>query len=377
MKEMDFDAIAPYGDERLQPALQRLFKEAKFISIIQFLFPDSTVEEVKERAFKSKSIDEFYNNFLFQATKVVIDRTCTSFTYSGIENLEADKSYLFISNHRDIILDSSLLNYALCENQRVLCQSGIGNNLVANQWIEDIVRINKLFIVQRELKGMELYEHAKVISRYIDEAITKRSQSVWLSQREGRTKDGFDTTQGSVLKMLALQTDMEMLEYFENIRLVPISISYEYEPCLVSKVYETCQKNLGQAYIKQKDDDLRNIISGITNQKGKVHINISKPFTINKQEVDGQNKNQRMLHLQKHIDNCIYKGYKLFQSNYIAHDILEESNAHEKHYTSQEMAEFKQHLYAQISEINVSRDLAKHTALKLYANPVYNAKNVH
>src|SRR5690606_17392988 len=208
------------------------------------------------------------------------------FTYSGFEKLDSNTAYLYVSNHRDIILDTSLLNVALFENNLIMTASAIGDNLVNKPFLLALSKLNRNFLIRRELSPREMLMSSKLVSEYIQNLLLEEKRSVWIAQREGRTKDGNDRTQQGVLKMLALaNNEGSIMQYFKKLKIIPVSISYEFDPTDVLKMPELMAKHYDQEYVKSSNEDFNTILKGATGQKRKMHIHAGEMLSVELDEI--------------------------------------------------------------------------------------------
>jgi len=291
-----------------------------------------------------------------------------------LENLDKSKSYLFISNHRDIILDSAILNYLIVLEGMNTTEIAIGNNLLIEDWIEYAVKLNRAFVVRRNLPVREMLVASKKLSEYIRRNITKRNNSVWIAQREGRTKDGNDKTQVALLKMLNFSNINEFTQGFKELQIVPISISYEIEPCGISKV-EELYKRQTEGFEKTQEDDLKSMGHGLVNPKGRVHFAFGKPLT---DQIDLFAKEltigEQIEKLADHIDEQIYRNFKLWPNNYIAEDLLNNSSNNSDHYTEDQYIKFCAMLDEAVTAISGDAATICSMFLQMYVNPLLNQR---
>lgn len=371
--DSDFDAIRPYNDSEVIETIGRLIKEEAFIRFSQQLFPGFSKEMIVKALGQVKTIKDFQSNFIVRLAQHIIDHTTKGITIDGLENLDPKESYLFISDHRDIILDSALLNVMLHNNGFETTEIAIGSNLLIQPWIADLVKLNKSFVVKRNVTVREMLTSSKVLSNYIWYALNTKKSSIWIAQREGRTKDGDDRTQQSLLKMLQMSNDMTFSEHFKNLRIVPVAISYEYEPCDGLKTIEVYKKETEEEYKKTPKDDLRSMIKGMVNEKGRVNFSIGKPITeildVIEKIDDGRDKVKALADL---IDYRIHKNYKLWPDNYIAFDIVNKSNEFSHKYTPEEKDLFLKHMEKKITCDEGDQSRLNQIYLEIYANPVKN-----
>ncbi len=367
-----FDAIRPFYDAEINPAIQKVIDHPMMKALMNFAFPNVEEEQWKEQLRKTHSIRDFQCNFIYQALMQVLRKTSEGMTTSGFENLEPNTSYLFISNHRDIILDTSLLNACLFDNGLVMTASAIGDNLVQKDFLHVLSKLNRNFLVQRGLSPREMLQSSKLLSEYIGQLLLRENRSVWIAQREGRTKDGNDATHQGVLKMLGMGSDEEQLmDYFKKVKIVPVSISYEYDPTDALKIPQLMAEANKQIYIKEKNEDFMTLMSGIIGQKKHIHIHVGKvldnEIDLIKSEFD--NTNKQIQALAQVIDDSILQSYKLWPTNYIAYDLLYKTNKFQHLYNENEKSLFERRLEMRIDENDpIQRD----GFLAMYANPVVN-----
>jgi 1-acyl-sn-glycerol-3-phosphate acyltransferase len=367
-----FDSIRPYYDAEVNEAIHSAVNHPMMKALMEFTFPDVPDEEWKNQLKKTHSIRDFQCNFIYHSAQKVLAKSSEGLTTSGFEKLQMNTSYLFISNHRDIILDTSLLNVALFDHGLVMTASAIGDNLVKKSFLKTLSKLNRNFLVLRGLPPRELLESSKLMSEYIAQLLLRENRSVWIAQREGRTKDGNDATHSGVLKMLAMgSNEPKMLDYFKKIKIVPVSISYEYDPTDALKMPQLIAEAKNEIYIKEKNEDFVTLLSGIIGQKKRIHIHIGD---ILDQEIDAiaaeyDNNNKQIQALAQAIDDSILQSYKLWPTNYIAYDLLHKTNKYKDHYTEDERMLFERRLERRIDENNTQM---VESFLAMYANPVVN-----
>ncbi len=367
-----FDSIRPFYDTEVNEAIQSAVNHPMMKALMSFTFPDVEEEVWKNQLKKTHSIRDFQCNFIYQSVQKVLEKSSEGLTTSGFDKLEPNVSYLFISNHRDIILDTSLLNVALFDHGLVMTASAIGDNLVKKSFLKTLSKLNRNFLVQRGLSPRELLESSKLLSEYIGQLLLRENRSVWIAQREGRTKDGNDATHSGVLKMLAMGSDeANLIDYFKKIKIVPVSISYEYDPTDALKMPQLIAEANDEIYIKEKNEDFVTLLSGIIGQKKHIHIHVGDILNTEldkiAQEID--NKNNQIQALAQTIDDSILQSYKLWPTNYIAYDLLNKTNTYSDFYTENEKALFERRLEMKIDENNPQM---VESFLAMYANPVVN-----
>ncbi len=371
----DFEDIRPYNDSEVPQVIARLVKEDGFIRFAQQLLPSLTKEQLQERLLSLKTIDDFQGKFIAHLGNHIINSTTDGLTIDGLDKLDPKQSYLFISDHRDIILDSALLNMLLVKNNFSTTEIAIGSNLLIQPWIEDLVKLNKSFVVKRNVSVREMLMSSKKLSAYINYALNTKKSSIWIAQREGRTKDGNDKTQHSLLKMLQMNGRNDFSNYLKNLRIVPVAISYEYEPCDALKSAEICKRNTDEGFQKTAKDDLRSMIKGMVNPKGRIHFSIGKPISemldVIEEMDDSRDKIKALAEL---IDYRIHKHFKLWPDNYIAYDMIHNTNRFEKEYTDEEKKVFLKHMRVKLSNVATHDNMEQLETifLEIYANPVKN-----
>jgi len=374
MTMQKFDSIRPFYDTEINEGIRSSVNHPMMKALMNFTFPTVADEVWKEQLLKTHSIRDFQCNFIYHSVQKVLEKSSDGLSTSGFEKLEKNTSYLFISNHRDIILDTSLLNAALFEHGLVMTASAIGDNLVKKAFLLTLSKLNRNFLVQRGLSPRELLQSSKLMSEYIGQLLLRENRSVWIAQREGRTKDGNDATHPGVLKMLAMAADEpNLMDYFKKIKVVPVSISYEYDPTDALKMPQLKAEANNEIYIKEKNEDFMTLLSGIMGQKKRIHIHVGDVLDA---ELDGikaefDNANKQIQALAQAIDDSILTTYKLWPTNYIAYDLLHGTTTYASQYTDIEKAVFERRLEKRIdaqSEFEVQGILA------MYANPVVNKR---
>ena len=319
-----------------------------------------------------RNITQLQGTFIYDLLRWIINKTSSGLSCTGLEKLDKKKAYLFISNHRDIILDAALLNFLIFEKGMNTTQIAIGNNLLLYEWIEHTVKLNRAFIIKRNLASRELMEASKKVSAFIRKSITEDNLSVWIAQREGRTKDGFDRTQASVLKMINMSNKKSFTEGMNELNIVPVSISYEIEPCGLAKMKELIKKER-YGELKTNKDDLKSMSMGIFNPKGRMRFSFGDPIQVNFDEVKTkEQQNKQAQELANIIDQKIYINYKLWPNNYIAYDLLMQENQFKDKYTAEEKRKFEMMIEQAMIHIDFPITDIQERFLQIYANPVIN-----
>ena len=372
-----FDAIRPFYDTEINKALHNIANHPMMKALMNFSFPDVADDIWKEQLRKTHSIRDFQCNFIYQSVQKVLEKSSEGMTTSGFENLKPNTAYLFVSNHRDILLDTTLLNTALFEHGLVMTASAIGDNLVKKSFLKTLAKLNRNFLVQRGLTPREMLQSSKLLSEYIGQLLLHENRSVWIAQREGRTKDGNDETNPGVLKMVGMGSDEKnLMDYFKKIQIVPVSISYEYDPTDALKVPQLMAEANNEVYIKEKNEDFTNILSGALGQKKRIHIHVGKVLDaeIDAIKAENDNSNKQMVALAQVIDDAILSNYKLWPTNFIANDLVNNTNRYSHLYTENEKSLFERRLEMRIDHDN---PVALEGFLAMYSNPVVNKLKYH
>ena len=374
--KINFDDIRPFNDSEVDTHIQLLLEDAYFQHILEFIYKaPEKIEKAKLALSQIHNIKDLQYNFVYQLIEdLIIKPSIDRLTSSGLDKLDKSKSYLFISNHRDIILDSAILNYLIVLEGMNTAEIAIGNNLLIGKWIEYAVKLNRAFVVSRNLPSRELLTASRKLSEYIRRDVTINNTSVWIAQREGRTKDGNDKTQIALLKMLNLSNINEFDEGFKELQIVPLSISYEIEPCGISKV-EELYKRQTEGFEKTQEDDLRSMGHGLVNPKGNVHFAFGKPLNgqidLFAQETTVSEQIEK---LADHIDKQIYLNFKLWPNNYIAEDLTNQSSANSKYYTQDQYDKFCVLVEKAVTEIPGDQKMIRSMFLQMYVNPLLNQR---
>jgi len=367
-----FDSIRPFYDAEVNAAIREIVDDPMLEAMMQFTFPEDQAKSWKDRMKHTHSLRDFQINFIYPAVRKVLEMSSEGLTVGGFEKLEPNTAYLFVSNHRDIILDTSLLNACLYENGLVMTTSAIGDNLIKKPFLQIFSRLNRNFAIRRGLSGRALLESSQLASQFIHKSLLRENRSVWTAQREGRTKDGNDSTQKGVLKMLTLaEKGSSPFNFFEKIQLVPVSISYEYDPTDSLKIPELIAKSKEEIYVKGENEDFITLLSGIMGSKKRIHIQVNKVMTeeVRQLKKEELTQNEKLSKLGELIDQEIWKGYKLWPSNYIAHDLLHQKNQFTAQYTAAEKTSFEKRLSQKVNQEN---SLEVENFLRMYAHPVVN-----
>jgi len=401
----EFDEIRPYEASEMQQAFNDLLNDRQFSTIMKGFapwLPKGLRNGLLRLAFTGvKTPLDFQKRFMKPIVKWIIRKHTDGCTFddsklecrtesvefataqpssaapTSVENSKLytlnsklEKRYTFLSNHRDIVLDSAFLDMKLVNaGYPTTVEIGIGDNLLIYPWIKRLVRMNKAFTVRRGLTAHEMMRSSQLMSRYIHYAVTEKKENIWIAQREGRAKDSSDHTQDAVLKMLAMGGELRELN------ICPLTISYEFDPCDYLKAQEFQQKRDNPAFKKSRQDDLDNMKTGIFGYKGRVHYRCGTPINQWLAELDGLPRNEYFQQLSQRIDQEIHAGYRLYPCNYIALDRQEGTSTYADQYTSKDIERFDKYLAGQLAKISIpNKDEAflRERMLTMYANPVRN-----
>ena len=375
MNENEFEDIRPYTDAEAVEALARMSRHPMMPVVSKYLFPSVPASAMSHMLRGIGSIDQFQNEVMMGVIDGILARTSDGFTCSGIEHLKGIQGrFLAVSNHRDIVLDPALIQYVMKQAGLPFTEICVGSNLVTSQLLEDLLRSNRMIKVIRGITARELYLSSQRLSQYIRERITSGGASIWIAQREGRTKNGLDTTEQGLLKMFDMSGTGTFEENFRELNIVPMSISYEYESCDARKAREVLLRREGP-YIKKEDEDLHSILTGIRQAKGHIHLEIEAPLTAEEIfEASKCEKNDRYQSIRHLLDRRIIAGYKLWKTNYMAHDLLYDKHefAEAGKYTEQDLAAFEKYIGHKLGKLERRLDRAelRKIFLGIYAGPV-------
>ena len=368
----EFESISPYTDEQAVAALGKLADHPLLPQFSCQFFPDQNPDFLKGILKNLKSIDEFQVLVMSKFVEWVLEHTVKNFSYDGIENIDPAKRFLVLSNHRDIILDPAITQLILFRNGIPLTEIAVGDNLISSPTVEYLLRSNRMIKVVRGITARELYLSSQMLSKYIRLNITNQRSSIWLAQRQGRTKNGYDTTEQGLLKMLDMSGGDDFQKNFEELNIIPMSISYEYEPCDILKARENLISRT-QKYVKAEGEDMNSILVGIQQPKGNVHLNIGTPLTSEEIAAAAScDKNDRYQQIRRAVDKRIIEGYRLWNNNYVAYDLLNQSDKYAHLYGQSDVDQFVAYMEKQLGTVepDLDRNELKTLFLEIYANPV-------
>ncbi len=368
----EFESISPYTDEEAVVALGKLADHPLLSEFSTKFFPDQSPDFLKTILKNIKSIDEFQVLVMSKFVEWVLERTVRNFSYDGISNIDPQKRFLALSNHRDIIFDPAITQLVLFRNGIPLTEIAVGDNLVSSKTIEYLLRSNRMIKVVRGITARELYLSSQMLSKYIRLNITEQRSSIWLAQRQGRTKNGYDITEQGLLKMLDMSGSSDFQKNFEELNIIPMSISYEYEPCDILKARELVISRK-QKYVKAEGEDLNSILVGIQQPKGNVHLNIGVPLTSEEiAEAALCDKNDRYQLIRHAVDKRVIEGYRLWKTNYIAYDLVNQSYKYSHLYEPADVEQFVTYMQHQLDTVEpeINRADLRRIFLEIYSNPV-------
>jgi 1-acyl-sn-glycerol-3-phosphate acyltransferase len=372
-KNPQFDDIRPYYEEEIPAAMQRIATSDVFPLLASFVYPGESIEKIRERLCAFTTTKEFQHDTMRRVNEQVIARSTTGATISGLDRLDPDKNYLFVSNHRDIMLDASLLQYFFVINGFETTEITFGANLMMNPVVIDVGKSNKMFRVERpggDLK--EFYRKSLHLSEYIRYTIKEKKQSVWIAQRNGRTKNGIDATDQGITKMFCMSEPHNKIKALADLHIAPVAISYEWEPCDILKALELYESQYTR-YTKKPGEDLNSILTGIMQQKGRVHIELCQPISVAELSAfENQTNNEYHKSVAKLIDRRINTNYRLYPNNYIAHDLLYGNTKYHDMYTDEQYEAFLKRLSKLDKYDTCDIDRLKEIFVGIYSNPVDN-----
>lgn len=369
-----FNEIRCYSDAEASFVISQIFARPEIKKILAYVLGEDYAEYFLRTLPEMKTIDDFQRIVIIPVLMAIEHKTCTSVTLNGSEKINKEKGALYLTNHRDIVLDSAFLNIHLYLKGFNTSQIGIGNNLLIQPWIEHAVKLNKSFIVRRDGSIKEQLLISKNLSEYIRYVITERKDAVWLAQREGRAKDSNDVTQSSIIKMLNMSSKLSFVESVNELNITPIAINYEYDACDFLKAKEFQLKRDNPQYKKSPMDDLLSMQTGLIAPKGKVSYNVCDPIVVS-EEWNELAKNEQVSLLTAEIDKRIHANYILYPNNYVAADLLTNSNKFSDKYTQKDEEKFISYVDKQLNKVDIPNPdfpFLRHMIYTMYANPVLN-----
>ncbi len=378
-QEYNFSDIAPYDDSIFHEKMEQLVKEPGFLHAVKYAMPPDAVPALIEELLKIDNKHDFQTQVMFPFLEMLAKTTTSGITLGGVKYLNPSVNYTFLTNHRDIVLDASFLNLAFLRRGVPTSEVAIGNNLLIYDWITDLVRLNKSFIVKRNTGLREGLEAAKKLSAYIHHCILEKHESVWIAQREGRAKDSSDHTQESLIKMLAIGGQGTFIEKVKEINIMPVCISYEYDPNDYLKAREFLLKRRDPDFKKSQRDDLFSMETGLMQFKGKVHFQLTPRLNSKLDQIgDFKDNNKAAKHVGCLVDQAIHRSYEIFDINYVAFDLLHDTNRFARKYTEEKKEETIAYFNRQLDKVDLDdvtaeeREFMWQMMLTMYANPLRN-----
>lgn len=368
----EFESISPYTDAEAAEALSKLADYPLLSQVSQHFFPEEEPVFLKNLLKSISTIDEFQVLVMQKFVRWVLEHTAKNFSYDSINNIDPNKKFLALSNHRDIIMDPAITQLVLYTNGIPMTEIAVGDNLITNKTIEYLIRSNRMIKVVRGISARELYLSSQLLSKYIRLNITENRSSIWLAQRQGRTKNGYDITEQGLLKMLDMSGKADFQTNFEELNIIPMSISYEIEPCDILKARELVISRK-RKYVKAEGEDLNSIMVGIMQQKGNIHLNIGTPLTSDEIAAAALcDKNDRYQLIRHAVDIRVIDGYKLWKNNYVAYDLLNHSFKYSDMYDISDIEKFVSYMEHQLDSVEkeLNREDLRRIFLGIYANPV-------
>lgn len=369
---MDFEDIRPYNNLEFKAAYLRLLEYRGFQETMAMFLPDYPISQFRQNLGNFNTVEEAQRDLDKRFVDVFIAQSSKGVTLSGIENINENESYMFIGNHRDITFDPALLEYYFFVEKRKTSRIAVGDNLYSTPVLNEVAKLNKMVKVKRTGTMREKLENSHTLAAYIQQSLFEENESVWIAQRDGRTKDGNDYTKHGLVKMITLGNDQNLIETIRRMKITPVTVSYEFEPCDKLKARELAISE-HTVYQKQPGEDFNSIKQGIFGQKGRMSLTIGTPIEGELDTIPENISNNDKINLVcQLIDKQIYRNYTLYPTNYIAHDVLHQDERYREHYTEAEKTSFEHYLQAQSQAPDVSAEKMLEILLKIYASPVDN-----
>lgn len=377
--EIDFSDIAPFDDSVFKEKMKELVKEPGFLHAVRYAMPPDDIPALIEELLKIDNKYDFQQSIMFPFLEMLAKKTTAGITLGGIKYFNPGISYTYITNHRDIVLDASFLNLALLRRNLPTTEVAIGNNLLIFDWITNLVRLNKSFIVKRDTRVREALAAAKKLSAYIHYCILVKNESVWIAQREGRAKDSSDHTQESLVKMLSYGGEGSFMEKLKEINLMPVSISYEFDPNDYLKAKEFLLRRRDPQFKKSQHDDLFSMETGLLHFKGKVHFQMTPRINSRLDQIgEFKDANTAAKYVCAIIDQAIHRSYEIFTINYVAYDLLHSTGRFSSKYSESQKQEVESYIQNQLKKVEVENlteeemEYMRTMMLTMYANPLKN-----
>lgn len=375
--EMNFDAIRCYYDEDVPSKLWPLADRPEIEAFIKGAFPQVDMEQIRQTIRSCQTISDFQSKIVLYFLELLCKKSCDNIQMINADKLDSSHGHVYVTNHRDIVLDSAYLNVLLHREGKETCEIAIGNNLFAAPWIEDLVRINKSFVVRRDLTGRQMLESSKILSSYIRQEVHDKNLCVWIAQREGRSKDNSDQTQSSVIKMLAMGgPSRDLMQNIRDLHVVPVAISYEFDPCDYLKAAEFQLKRDNPEWKKTKADDVKSMVTGMQGYKGRVRYTVTDELNpIFDQFPWINDKTAQVNCVCQTIDRALHGAMELYPVNYLAYDLKYQTSKYADMYSAEERDKAANYLNGQLAKIDIpnrDEEFLWQMLLTMYSNPVAN-----
>ena len=375
--EFDFEDLRPFNDSEAKDVLRSVSLDDLLPSVMHYLYPGRKVEEMRNQLLSLSTIRDFQEHIMVPGIREAVRKTSTNLTMKGLEKIQHNTKHIYIANHRDIVLDAALLDVYLIENGMDSLQITFGSNLMKGDFVVNIGKLNKMFRIMRGGNIRDFYRNSVEVSSYMRKMVCQENESVWIAQRNGRTKDGMDKTELGVLKMFALSSDKSFVDNLDELSITPVCISYEYEPCDFLKTAELYISRY-QKYVKAENEDLNSILTGFKQYKGDIHLSITDPITRDElQRCDESDKNEKFEQLARLIDQRIDNCRTYYKTNYIAYDLLESSRPYDSKYTVAEKDDFIEYMETGLDNLGIAADKSelRDIFLHIYANCLISKNN--
>ncbi|MDD2550998.1 MAG: 1-acyl-sn-glycerol-3-phosphate acyltransferase [Dysgonamonadaceae bacterium] len=380
LRETTYDDIRPFNDSEVKKAIDSLLRDEQFKKTVESIILPISWTDFSAGMRNYETISDFQENVIYTLISKFIQKNIDKLELTNPANVDISQSNTYISNHRDIILDAALFNILLHEKGYQTTEVAIGDNLLIYPWITTLMKLNRCFIVKRGVSIRQVIIESKHLSNYIHQRVTADNQSVWIAQREGRAKDSNDRTQTSLLKMLSLVNSKNPIEPLKALNMVPLSVSYEYDPCDYLKAKEYQLKRDFSDYKKSNEDDLENMLTGIVGYKGRVCFKLGKPLNEKIDSItDTHNRTTILQEVANLIDEEIFRNYEFYPHNYVAYDLIKDADKFTDKYTAEEKETFIAYVDKQIDKIDIQNkdtDFLKEKIIEMYANTLINHLSV-
>ena len=371
-----FDAIRPFEPDELPVVYERLIGNDQFRAVAGHVFPGVPFDMLAAKMRSCATNIDFQKAFCYAFLKNLLAKASLGCDFDSSE-IDLSHRHTFVSNHRDIVLDSALLDVLLVDNgSTTTCEIAIGDNLLSLPWVKDLVRINKSFIVERAVGMRQMLVSSKRLSEYMHLVVGTKHDNVWIAQREGRAKDSDDRTQESIIKMMAMGGEGSLVERIRSLHIVPLAISYEFDPCDFLKAREYQLRRDVEGWKKGPTDDIVSMQTGIMGYKGHIHYHAAQCIDAWLDTLDADMpKGEFFAAVARHIDEQIFSRYRLYPNNFVALDELSGTTEHAGCYTQHDKERFDAYIAGQLARIDIpckDEQYLRERMLTMYANPARN-----